>query len=70
MAGTSEGAKKAIETKRRMYGDDFFSVAGKAGGIARNNSDKKHIPFKDKKFAKLMAHKAAEARWGDKSLQD
>lgn len=66
MAGTSAGARKAIETKREKYGEDFFSKSGKKGGDARNLSDKKHIPFKDKVFAKKMAHKAAEARWGNK----
>jgi len=63
MAGTSEGAKKAVETKRKVYGDKFFSTNGKKGGIARNNSDKRYNPFSDKEFARKMAKKATEVRW-------
>jgi hypothetical protein len=63
MAGTSDGAKKAVETKRKIYGDKFFSVNGKKGGIARNNSVNKFNPFSDKEFARKMAKKATKARW-------
>lgn len=63
MAGTSEGARKAVETKRKVYGDSFFAKNGKKGGIARNQSDKKYNPFEDREFAKKMAKKASEVRW-------
>jgi nitroimidazol reductase NimA-like FMN-containing flavoprotein (pyridoxamine 5'-phosphate oxidase superfamily) len=35
---TPEGAKKALETKRKKYGDDFFKSNGQKGGQARNLS--------------------------------
>jgi hypothetical protein len=63
MAGTAEGARKAVETKRKTYGDKFFAKNGRKGGIARNNSDKKYNPFEDKEFARQMAKKASDIRW-------
>lgn len=32
MAGTKAGAKKAVETNMRRYGNDFYRVIGKKGG--------------------------------------
>jgi hypothetical protein len=64
IAGTAEGARKALETKRRKYGEDSPSKWGRAGGIARNNSPLRHSPFKDRDFARKMGKKSAELRWG------
>ena len=66
--GTPEGAKKGIETKRKKYGDKFFSQNGELGGLARNLSDKAHMTFRDKDpyFASDMGKKGAEVRWGKK----
>jgi hypothetical protein len=63
MAGTADGARKAIETKREIYGDLFFAKNGRKGGLARNMSPKKYNPFSDVVFAKKMAKKANRARW-------
>lgn len=32
MAGSKEGARKAVETNRAKYGADFYSRIGKIGG--------------------------------------
>lgn len=32
MAGTKEGGRKAAETNRRKYGEDFYSINGAKGG--------------------------------------
>lgn len=63
MAGTKEGARKAVETKRKIYGKNFFAKNGRKGGLARNESDKKYNPFTDKEFARQMAKKASDVRW-------
>lgn len=68
MAGTTEGAKKAVETKRQKYGEKFFAENGHKGGLARNESSKKYNPFEDKEFARKMAHKAKAKRWPETSL--
>lgn len=63
MAGTAEGARKAVETKRKIYGDKFFAKNGRKGGLARNVSEKKFNPFENVEFAKRMAKKASDVRW-------
>ena len=35
MAGSKESAKKAAETMRAKYGDDFYKNIGKEGGKAK-----------------------------------
>lgn len=70
MAGTSEGAKKAVETKRQKYGNTFFADNGHKGGVARNQSEKKYNPFEDKEFAKEMAKKAKAYRWPNSEKSD
>lgn len=37
MAGTKEGGKKAAQTLKKKYGDDFYSRAGKKGGPRSRN---------------------------------
>lgn len=32
MSQTKEGAKRAVETMRKKYGEDYFKNLGKAGG--------------------------------------
>ena len=64
MSGTSSGAKKASETKRKKYGNDFFIEAGQAGGLARNKSPNRFTPFADKEFAKKMSKLGVKKRWG------
>ena len=32
IAGTLEGGRKAADTNKQRYGDDFFKKIGKAGG--------------------------------------
>lgn len=32
MAGTTEGGKKAAETNRQRYGEDFYGDIGRKGG--------------------------------------
>jgi hypothetical protein len=66
VSGTRESALKAVETKRHKYGVKFFAEAGRKGGLARNKSPKKFIPFLDKKFASLQGKKSAKIRWGKK----
>ncbi len=70
IAGTAEGARKALETKRRLYGEDSPSKWGRAGGIARNSSPLRHSPFKDRDFARKMGKKSAELRWGSKQTRN
>ena len=66
--GTSKGPKKAVETKRKKYGDDFFKNNGELGGLARNLSGNAYSPIIEKgsDFAKEMGRKGAEKRWGKK----
>ena len=33
---TAKGGKKAAETNRERYGDDFYARIGKKGGVVRN----------------------------------
>lgn len=61
--GTKESASLGIKTKRQRYGKDFFSKNGKKGGQARNESDKKHLTFKDKEKASNAGAKGAQIRW-------
>lgn len=64
IAGTSEGARKALETKRQKYGVDSPSVWGRKGGLARNVSPNRKNPFSaDREFAREMGRKSAKARW-------
>lgn len=37
MAGTASGGKKATQTNKRLYGDDFYARIGAKGG--RNGRD-------------------------------
>ena len=32
MAGTKEGARIALETRKRMYGESYYAVIGRKGG--------------------------------------
>ena len=32
MAGTKEGAKKALATNKKLYGEDFYKRIGRLGG--------------------------------------
>ena len=36
MPGSREGGRKAAETNRRKYGEDFFKRIGKVGGAKSN----------------------------------
>jgi hypothetical protein len=67
--GTPEGSEKAIETKRKKYGDYFFKNNGELGGLARNLSGNAYSPFREKgsEYAKEMGRKSAEKRWGKKN---
>lgn len=33
MAGTREGGKKAKDTNKRLYGEDFYGIIGRKGGL-------------------------------------
>lgn len=35
MAGTIEGGRKAAETNRKKYGEDFYKVQGSKGGSVK-----------------------------------
>lgn len=61
--GTKEGAKSAVETKKKKYGNDALVKWGSKGGNARNNSDKKHLTFKNKDAASAAGAKGAQIRW-------
>lgn len=62
MAGTKEGARKAVKTKLEKD-KDVFKRNGRKGGEARNKSDKRFTPFSDPEFASAMGKKAARKRW-------
>lgn len=35
MSGTAEGGKKAAETNKRKYGEDYYSINGAKGGAKK-----------------------------------
>ena len=32
MAGTKEGARKALETRRKLHGESYYAIIGRKGG--------------------------------------
>lgn len=62
--GTPDGAKRAIKTKRKKYGEDFFKINGVKGGLVRNLSEKAHFTFmEDRELARRAGRKGANSRW-------
>lgn len=59
MGQTSDGAKKAAETKRLLYGDDFHRRIGAMGGRKSRGGGFAALP---RKQAQVAAHKSAQAK--------
>jgi general stress protein YciG len=51
MAGTKAGGIRASETNRRLYGEDYYTVLGRKGGLVK-------VP---KGFAKWPKERISEA---------
>lgn len=64
MAGNSEGARKAAETRRKKYGEDHYRKIGSLGGQSRKRDYfselKKSNPDELKKISKLGRKKSKQ----------
>lgn len=64
MAGTPEGARKAVETKKKKYGENALKEWGQKGGKKRNRSPKRYSPFEgNEEFARTMGKIGGAKRW-------
>lgn len=61
----SESRKRAVETMRRKYGQDYFSRIGKKGGRSRAQKHPELNNFSDSQ----KASKAAKKRFDNPTLQ-
>ncbi len=52
MAGTHEGAKKAVETTKERYGEDFYEEIGERGGESQGKEKNPGNFANDRKKAK------------------
>jgi general stress protein YciG len=67
MAGTYNGAKEAVRTNKRRYGEDFYSRIGKKGGLVPKTKPsgfaampKSKVRAAGRKGGKITA----QIRWG------
>ena len=58
-----ESTNNAVETKKKEYGKNAFKKWGSKGGQARNESDRKHLTFKDSDKASEAGKRGAAIRW-------
>lgn len=60
MAGTSEGAKRAVKVYKEKYGEDFYRELGRKGGkrcVSKGFG-------KNRELAESAGKKGALKRWG------
>lgn len=59
MSQTKEGAKKALATMKRKYGEHYYKSIGAEGGKVKTKKGFATNP----EFAREMARKGANKRW-------